>query len=357
MADQRTQHAATVLADGRVLVTGGFLVDDPFARWSAELFEPASRAWVPAQRMATERYQHTATTLADGRVLVAAGLAASAEIYDPGTNSWSPAGAMTVAPGRAGHTANLLADGRVLVSAGIDGAERLASTQLYDPTTNGWIVAGDLLEARDQHASCALSDGRIMVAGGLLVCPGPPNPNVYTKGVELFDPSTGAWAPTQSLSFARGGPTASVLPSGAVLVAGGECMDCAGHEASAELFQLELGDPCAQSGQCASGQCVTGVCCSVGDCGGYACGPEGTCLQSCGWSGDCIAGLVCDSEGRCVTAGAAGEDGCGCRVGPAGRWRAIGLGGTVPGLLLVLAWRRRALRRRGRGLAAGGSSR
>jgi hypothetical protein len=342
MAEPRTRHAAAGLTDGRILVLGGSSATFPNVRRSAELYEPTSRTWWSAASMLAEgRVGHTTTTLGDGRVLVAGGYVEPAELYDPGSNSWSFTGAMTVAPLRWGHTAARLPDGRVLVSAGSDGSVMVASTQLYDPTNGAWTAAGDLAEPTDGHASCALPDGKVMVAGGTILRAEPPFEPAYTRAVELFDPSTGAWIPTTSLTFARTGVTASVLPSGAVLVAGGLCTDCLGHEASAELFLLELGDPCAEAGQCRSGQCVGRVCCSVGDCGAYACGPEGTCHESCTWAGDCIAGLMCDASGACVKADDAGAPGSSCRLGRGGGGRAMGPLGIL--LLLVgLAWRRRA---------------
>jgi hypothetical protein len=89
--------------------------------------------------MTAERYAYTATLLADGRVLIAGGFGddvtapplASAELYDPATGTFSPTGSM--ATGRQFHTATLLADGRVLVAGGADGSKDIASAELYQP--------------------------------------------------------------------------------------------------------------------------------------------------------------------------------------------------------------------------------
>src|SRR5690349_2912572 len=91
----------------------------------ASLVSPAAASdWSSAARMADGRFSHTATLLPSGKVLVAGGLGgarpywaiASAELYDPATNSWSSAGSMATA--RGSHTATLLPSGKVLVAGG-----------------------------------------------------------------------------------------------------------------------------------------------------------------------------------------------------------------------------------------------
>jgi hypothetical protein len=128
MRARRVYHRATLLADGRVLVIGGYLA-------SVEIYSPATNTWAPAPSMSISRHLHTAILLADGRVLVTGGNGsdyfASTEIYDPATNSWAPAPSMSI--GRAGHTATLLSDGRVLVTGG---ATHIASAEIYSAATN-----------------------------------------------------------------------------------------------------------------------------------------------------------------------------------------------------------------------------
>jgi hypothetical protein len=89
--------------------------------------------------MAAARIGQTATLLSDGRVLIAGGnnalgYLASAELYDPKTGSFSPAGSMTTA--HAYHTATVLSDGRTLIAGGqngTDGSVYLASAEMYKP--------------------------------------------------------------------------------------------------------------------------------------------------------------------------------------------------------------------------------
>jgi len=93
------------------------------------------------------RSAHTATLLANGKVLIAGGIDPSgenttkAEIYDPGTGTFSLTGSMTAA--RAGHTATLLATGRVLIAGGSEGA----TSEVYDPTTRSFALTGEPLSA------------------------------------------------------------------------------------------------------------------------------------------------------------------------------------------------------------------
>ena len=85
--------------------------------------------------MVSGRSYHTATVLADGTVLVAGGYSggslSSAEIYDPKSGTFSVTGSMAVS--RYFHTATVLADGTVLVAGGSSGSGSLASAEIYDP--------------------------------------------------------------------------------------------------------------------------------------------------------------------------------------------------------------------------------
>src|SRR3990172_7090340 len=133
--------------------------------------------WMAAGGLATARYGHTATLLNNGMVLVAGGfggpvvgapvLLTSAELYDPATNTWSSAGSLAHA--RCGHTATLLNNGMVLVVGGSgsnNSFSLLASAELYNPATNTWSPAGSLATARYYHTATLLNNGMVLVAGG-----------------------------------------------------------------------------------------------------------------------------------------------------------------------------------------------
>ena len=117
----------------------------------------------------------TATLLRDGRVLLAGVPAedgntgtAEAELYDPATGQWTETGSMHVA--RSESVASLLADGRVLVAGGVDPGKgylgALASAELYDPATGQWTETGSMSTWRIYSKAISLADGRVLVLGG-----------------------------------------------------------------------------------------------------------------------------------------------------------------------------------------------
>ena len=119
--------------------------------------------------LTTARDYHTATLLPNGRVLVSGGSSGtaalpSAELYDPATGTWTAAG--TLGTPRYNHTATLLPDGRVLVSGGYSGTAALTSAELYDPATGIWSVTGSLGTPCDYHTATLLPNGRVLVSGG-----------------------------------------------------------------------------------------------------------------------------------------------------------------------------------------------
>ena len=215
----RCAHTATLLTSGKVLVTGGGnLVEasGPILA-STELYDRTSGTWTTAASLSTPRIGHTATLLPDGTVLVVGGIAsqnettpllASAEIYDPATDTWTPTGSLITA--RSGHTATLLQNGTVLVAGGAPRAE------IYDPATGTWTSTGSLITARAGHTATLLANGTVLVVGGTGTVQGP------LSSAEIYDPGTGSWKATGSLATARSGNTATLLPDGTVLVAGGD---------------------------------------------------------------------------------------------------------------------------------------
>lgn len=234
LAQARRGHRAQLLDDGRVLIAGGFADGQVLA--TSELFDPATGAWQPAADMGIPRLGHTLTLLADGRVLAVGGDTPGAtdggtgsqsirptsrgELYDPATDRWEPIPDMS-SP-RFEHTATLLSDGRVLVTGGMgssDGRlEPLGTAELFDPATGAWTHAGTLRAARANHAAAPLADGRVLIVGGV----GGRNGDVSLESAEVFDPRRGAWTDVASLDQPRTGLTATTLTDGRVLVAGGE---------------------------------------------------------------------------------------------------------------------------------------
>lgn len=230
MSIPRLDHTATLLPNGRLLVAGG---SGPGSEYyglaSAELYDPVTDSWSSARDMAEGRYAgHTATLLPSGEVLVVGGMEnnflAGAELYAPATDSWSSAGVMA-ARGHFAHTATLLPSGKVLVAGGAGGGRpywTLASADLYDPGTHSWSPAASMATARSGHTATLLDNGEVLVTGG-------GTGSVAGASAELYDPGTDRWSAAASMATARTGHTATLLPNGTVLVAGGGV-------ASAELY-------------------------------------------------------------------------------------------------------------------------
>jgi hypothetical protein len=230
----RYAHTATLLPSGKVLVTGGYGAG---YLTSAELYDPATGTWTATGSLGTDRFLHTATLLPSGKVLVAGGQSGSgdlstAELYDPATGRWTATGRL-VTGNRHGHTATLLPSGKVLVVAGYNHSDGfLASAEVYDPATGTWTATGSLHTAREQHTATVLPSGKVLVAGG--------DSPLALSSAELYDPATGLWTAIGSMSTARSGHTATLLASGEVLVAGGPTRGYTGEE----LYDQGLGfDP------------------------------------------------------------------------------------------------------------------
>jgi hypothetical protein len=186
--------------------------------------------------MTTARESHAATRLASGKVLVTGGYSGqatlrSAEVYDPATGTFTATGG-TMTTARQGHSAALLADGKVLVVGGYSGTAYLASAETYDPATGTFTAVTSVLpEARADFAAITLAGGKVLIAGGNR---GSGTAGVYLSTAALFDPVASTFAATGSMSSQRSEPAAVLLQGGLVLVAGGR--SSVGVSASAELF-------------------------------------------------------------------------------------------------------------------------
>jgi hypothetical protein len=248
--------AAVCLADGRILV-----VEQP----GAQIFDPVSGKWASVGDPSATHPDGTATVLADGRVLLAGGLptdpqpvagalggTAAAEIFDPATGKFSSTGSMT--EGRWGHTATLLEDGRVLIAGG--GVEHsmgdvrrtmatprrptgnatmsmVATAEIYDPSTGKFTKTGSMTEPRDGASAVRLQDGRVLIVGG------GDEGNLAVASAELYDPAAGKFTKTGQMSVGRYGFQAILLPDGRVLIASGT--NGQDDERSLEIYDPKAG--------------------------------------------------------------------------------------------------------------------
>jgi N-acetylneuraminic acid mutarotase len=225
MVAERDQWAmSTLLADGRVLVTGGVdysVLDSPYLS-SAEIYDPATGVWSKTGSMTKGRGGHTATLLKNGKVLIAGSCDndKTAELFDPGTNKFSSLGKMAVSA-TCGSTATLLPNGSVLLEGGASTgivASKLA--EIYDPATGRFSRTGSMATARSGAQAVLLGDGRVLVVGGDQES----DNEVDLNSAEIYNPATGKFTEAGSMETPRTQFSATLLGNGSVLVAGGSNM-------------------------------------------------------------------------------------------------------------------------------------
>ena len=196
---RRVWFVITTVLLGVLLCTGTAVAKGPHG----------SGSFAPAAPMSMGRGYFTATELLNGNVLVAGGWGfdpaapvpsgpppvsiANAEIYHPGSATWSPAASMTQP--RAAASAVRLPNGRVLVVGGMDAGSppsTMASAEIYDPKTNTWTPTGSLHFARFEDVPAVLlPGGRVLVTGGFADT-NFPTPAVLAS-TEIWNPHTGQW--------------------------------------------------------------------------------------------------------------------------------------------------------------------
>ena len=286
----------TLLASGKVLVAGGLDPTGPdlssgqaTSVADAFVYDPAAGTWAPTGSLSVARKGATATLLGNAKVVVAGGSGtnsptwgntdakASAELYDPATGAFAATGSMGTA--RANAQAVALAGGNVLVTGGFGNATGMAtaSAEQYNPGTGSWSPAGTMVYADVYHTltalpasgACGANCGKVLVAGGECGYPGTGG-SCTDPGLsaELYSPATNSWATTGARSVRRVGGAAVVLPSGKVLLTGGNTTPDL-----AERF-----DPATATWASAGPNIVAGSCCAVV----LAPGPTSVCATRCG---------------------------------------------------------------------------
>jgi hypothetical protein len=230
----RSYHTATLLnsllngGKDLVLVVGGSVAG------TADLYDPSSAGSAVAIADSSPRYSHTATLLNNGSVLVAGGfnsstttpasaVLASAELFNSAGSGVLPTGSLATA--RYLHSATLLdthsPNDKVLVVGGRDARDiPLASAELYDPVTQTWTPTGSLAIPRSGHIATLMPGGKILVMGGRNAS------DQNLSSAELYDPVAGTWSGTANLQYGRAVFSATLFNSGPVagkvLVVGGD---------------------------------------------------------------------------------------------------------------------------------------
>jgi len=268
------RHTATLLPGGKVLVAGGCTVfhigDDCQGVRSSELYDPLAGAgggWTQAKDMNHPREEHTAALLGGqrclaaprpawcGKVLLAGGVGQLSdsdpevrplgnvsrvtEIYNPTDDTWMDSGNY-LGHGRVHHTETQLSDGGVLVvggsqdpHAGNASGFTLRSVELYDPGLNLWHPVADLpatapdpaaaadgFGGRSDHTATLLPNGKLLVAGGFFTFNVGLQPNALATA-DLYE--SGRWVPAGPMSQARAKGFAALIPSGPASLCGQNC--------------------------------------------------------------------------------------------------------------------------------------
>ncbi len=231
----RALHTATLLPCGRVLLAGGAKIVMAFPPTSeklntSELFDPKTGTFQAGPELTTTRLSHAACLLADGRVLVTGGEGrSSSEIIDVRDATFGSTAGPALTAVRDDHTSTLLPDGRVLLAGGqgsngvsVDDAEILFDVKAL-PTSAFRLLDSRMSTSRADHISILLPDGTVLILGGELDPAS--GPDIILTSVDLLDPATATFRPLPDLEVGHDDHRAVLLTDGRVLVTGGEDED------------------------------------------------------------------------------------------------------------------------------------
>ena len=238
MTVPRHGHTVVRLLDGRLLISGGSNANANRLD-SAEIYDPITRTFNATGNMRETRLDENnknATLLEDGRVLITGGYGAtgkldSAELYDPIKGTFDYTGYMLTS--RTDHVTTPLANGQVLITGGVrdvgSGSVYLTSCEIYDPKTGTFISITSMSKPHFLHAAIHLLNDWVLIAGG------------FDPIVEVYDPVTRTFPFIGNMTVARWLAAAVLLPTGQVLVTGGNNhTSTAQGLASAELITIML---------------------------------------------------------------------------------------------------------------------
>ena len=239
-----SQHAAVAAADGSVLLIGGSRGEGTISD-AIERLDPATGQ---IRRIGTlppgGRAMATATRMANGQILLAGGVSSStdwrrADFVDERTGAVTPAGALSVV--RVEHAAVRLADGRVLVTGGHSAGEQARlgvsdSAEIWEPATGSFRrLPRPMMIPRAGHSATLLPDGRVLIAGGYSSVAG------YVFA-EIFDPRDESFSALPEVQPMRALHAALATDDGRVLLIGGETA-FAGEEEPTPMASVLRFDP------------------------------------------------------------------------------------------------------------------
>jgi len=233
----RSDFTTTSLPNGMIMVAGG-INSAGAVEQTVELYDPVTNKWSRTGDMKTARRGHAATLLRDGRVLITGGYDGTAattalnkaETYDPATGVWTNTTG-TLIQARRWHTSTLLKNDKVLIVGGSVSAGGVSSTvvELFDPTAGTFSSAASLRLSRQGHTATLLPTGHVLVVGrnnsdGSLSTVGSFVNVVSSRSSEIYTPdsTTGAWTDGPVLTHGRYSHAATLIGnSNQLLVTGG----------------------------------------------------------------------------------------------------------------------------------------
>jgi len=142
------------------------------------------------------------------------------------------------------HSATVLSNGQILVAGGVNcptpgSCTYLSSAELYNPATSAFTYTGGSMATARSAPALQLNSGKVLVAGGY-TCDGSGNCSSLISA-EIYDPVAGTFSSAGTMTIARSGHTLTVLSNGTVLIAGGN--NCSSATSCSALSSAEIYDP------------------------------------------------------------------------------------------------------------------
>ena len=238
----RYGQATAVLPSGKVLVAGGY--SPPGTRpLDAQIYDPANAAWAATAPLPAG-HALNAIRLSTGEILVVgdeADINEPAHLYDEATATWSATGVPNVR--RFSPATSLLPSGEVLMAGGYigdccyGGTGNYETAETYNRVSNTWTSTGSMAAKRAAFTATVLPNGKVLAAGGAYW-----DTQIVWNSAELYDPDLKTWSPAASMNSQHSSHTATLLPSGKVLVVGGWQTSFSNFSPTVEMY-----DPAANS--------------------------------------------------------------------------------------------------------------